>query len=142
VKFQLADYRGALPHLEAAARGYPDMPQPLFYVGRAHEELGEMEQAVEAYRAARLVEPDNLQCFYSLGAVLEKLGRLEEAERQYVAATSYHPSDPATWVALIEYQRRHENTTGERQACDRLLTLRPDDKTYLALCGRASGEAS
>ena len=142
VKFQLADYRAALPHLEAAARGYGDMPGPQFYIGRAHEELGELEQAAEAYRAARLVEPEELRCFYALGAVLEKLGRLEEAERQYVAATSYHPAEPAAWVALIEYRRRHEDPAGERQACDRLLTLRPDDTGYLQLCGRAAGDAS
>jgi tetratricopeptide (TPR) repeat protein len=142
VKFQMADYRGAVPHLEAAARGYADSAAPQYFLGRAHEELGELEQAVAAYRAMRQLEPQELRGFYALGAALEKLGRLDEAERQYVAATSYHPSEPATWVALIEYRRRHEDRSGERQACDRLLTLRPDDPGFLQLCGRAAGDAS
>jgi tetratricopeptide (TPR) repeat protein len=142
VKFQLADYRAAVPHLEAAARGYADSAAPQYFLGRAHEELGEMEQAVEAYRAMRQLEPQELRAFYALGAALEKLGRLDEAERQYVAATNYHPSEPAAWVALIEYRRRHDDRIGERQACDQLLALKPDDRGYVQLCGRAAGDPS
>lgn len=137
VLYQMQDYKGAVPHLKAAMEGFPGLAGPAFLLGSAYEGLGELEDAATAYRAARLMEPGETRCFYALGQVLEKLGRSEEATRQFVAATSYHPEDPNTWIALIEYEHRHQDVTGERQACDRLLALRPDDVAAQALCRRA-----
>jgi tetratricopeptide (TPR) repeat protein len=66
------------------------------FEGRAHEKRGDLQAAVQAYRAAVAVEPEGQSAWVGLGRALDILGRAEEAKDAFAAAleTGTQRGDP------------------------------------------------
>ena len=54
--------------------------------GHAHQDRGNLEDAVVSYRKALAINPGYAEAHGSLGTVLQELGRREEAEKSYRTA--------------------------------------------------------
>ncbi len=82
---QKKDFAGAKAILSAAVKDKPDDAQAAFYLGVAHEGLGEAEPAIEMYRKALQLDPKVLEAAVNLSALLldaqDAKGALEAANQ-------------------------------------------------------------
>jgi tetratricopeptide (TPR) repeat protein len=83
----------AVPHLEAALRLKPDLPE-------AHNNLGlilsdnpqRLPQAIAEFEAALLIKPNYAEAHNNLGSALSDAGRREEAISEYRSALRLRPN--------------------------------------------------
>ena len=61
------------------------------FMGLAHQNLGAMPKAIEAYTRAIEINPNLPGLYNNLGAALEKSGRMKEALRYYIDAARFTP---------------------------------------------------
>lgn len=84
-----ARYADALPHLERAARGWPDNAQLWFAIGLCQDWLERPPLAVRAYERALAMEPDWAEALKNIGHAHYLLGDYPAAEgalRRYCEA--------------------------------------------------------
>ena len=73
------DFSGAERACEQALGVNPGRAQGWYLLGRARQELGKLEEAVQAHRRAVELQPGLAEAHNNLGIVLKKLGRTGEA---------------------------------------------------------------
>jgi spermidine synthase len=100
--FSLNDMPGARVHLEAALQGDPTDRYTTFFLQEVYWryglELGRQgrtEEAVNAYRAAAVVEPEDPESHFYLAVALANAGKLREAEREALTALNLEPKHQA-----------------------------------------------
>lgn len=74
--------------------------QKTFDDGHGHLALGELEEAVEKYRACVEAEPEFFDGWHALGMALMKLGRYPEAIAAGERAVELRPNDQLGWSSL------------------------------------------
>ena len=62
-------------------------------LGNAYLALGEMEKAIDQYRAAIAIEPNYAMSHYNLGIALASVGRLDEAIAEYAKVIELQPDN-------------------------------------------------
>lgn len=86
-------FQDALYALRDVAKADPTNPYAFHFMGVALFELGEVEPARDAYRAALRLAPDYLGSRVALSHVLRMLGDLRGAAREAREALERHPGD-------------------------------------------------
>ncbi|MBT3509268.1 MAG: CHAT domain-containing protein [Nitrospina sp.] len=79
------DYRSAIPHLKEATQTNPSLPGAHYYLGIAHENLGQDQQAIAEYKEALKIEPDHVWASLGLNKLEKKAGteNLESDNRSH-----------------------------------------------------------
>jgi tetratricopeptide (TPR) repeat protein len=94
------DRRGeARAWFERALEVAPDYPEARFGLATALAAEGEVERAVEQYRAVVAREPDFAEAHYGLGLALARTGRYEKALTEYRAVLGLRPDHVEAMVA-------------------------------------------
>ncbi len=75
--------------------------------GNAHLALGELDEAVEKYRACTEADPAFFDGWHALGMALMKLGRFPEAIAAGLKAVELHPNDQLAWSSLSLFYVRN-----------------------------------
>jgi tetratricopeptide (TPR) repeat protein len=73
-----------------------------YFRGRAHQRLGQSDQALEAYRLAVGLDPDGFIGLYALGELLTQQGRLDEGLGYLNRAREIEPEQPYAYEALAD----------------------------------------
>lgn len=73
-----------------------------FDQGNSHMAIGEMDQAIAAYRQAVALDPDFFDGWHALGMALMKTGQIKEAIGCGLKATTLQPNDLLAWTALSQ----------------------------------------
>lgn len=103
--YQKKDYEAALAYWDAAAaKGKKSYTAPLANYNKAvcYEQLGKLDEAADAYKAAVDVEDFVLRthAMFSYGRILETKGQYAEAVKVYQELNDKNPSD--TWANLAK----------------------------------------
>jgi len=108
-------YTEALAELKKALDRDPKNAYAYYYTGMAMFEVGEMEPARDAYRAALMVSPEHLGARVALSHVLRKLGDLKGALREGVTALEQAPNDGDVLYAIgMAYYAKGDMDDAER----------------------------
>jgi tetratricopeptide (TPR) repeat protein len=98
-----------LDHLRRAAALRPDRPMAFGLVGQAYEQLGQLPEAIAAYREELATRPHMVEARIGLGSSLIQAGRPVEAVEELQRALVEAPGFPATLtnlgIALLELGR-------------------------------------
>jgi cytochrome c-type biogenesis protein CcmH/NrfG len=98
----------------------PDNSLAWFTIGSAHQSLGQLDQAVAAYRQTLLISPKYVAPWNNLGIVYADLQRHDDAIAAYRQALRLNPEETEGWYNLgITYAtiNRHDDAiTAWRQA--------------------------
>jgi len=74
-------------------------------LGRAYQEKGRLDEAVEQYKRAIAIYPDDYKAHYNLGVVYDQQGLLDKAVQSYQRAVQINPAYPNAHFNLgIIYQ--------------------------------------
>lgn len=107
----------ALEHFRAVVKRAPDSAVAHYYRGDAAETLGELDEALDAYRrAARLVRND--QNYQKLSSLLVRMGRRDEGVKElrgHLAWTSTAATAEALFAVLMENGQQEEALTLARE---------------------------
>jgi len=116
-------------------RPKPDYPEVWLEQGSELANLGQYQEALEAYDRAINLRPDDPQAWYNKGNTLYDLGRYEEAIEAYDQAISFRPDYPQAWYnkgaalgALGRYEEAIEWLCRAWRAWEQL----PDNRVLVA----------
>ena len=99
--FQSGQHITAIKHLKAAKTTDPTFSEPALYLGQLyHQEMGELDNAEQAYRDALQRDPENADIHYKLGAVLSDKKKHDMAAGQYQQAVQKNPNHAKAWFRL------------------------------------------
>ncbi|MDB2501996.1 tetratricopeptide repeat protein [Paracoccaceae bacterium] len=80
--------RELIKKLEVLIKTYPDAFVVWSMMGTASAQIGELEQALHAFRKVILLKPDYAEGHYNLGNALQLIGEKEEAIKEYYKVIS------------------------------------------------------
>ncbi|HUO06154.1 MAG TPA: tetratricopeptide repeat protein [Candidatus Binataceae bacterium] len=95
---------GAEAALRELLRRNPDNAQALAALGTTLSSDGHLDDALDAYRHASLLEPHDSNLHYRIALTLHKLGRNREAHDECALALSSMPSDPNVRALMAELE--------------------------------------
>jgi tetratricopeptide (TPR) repeat protein len=120
------DHQKALEELRDVLRRDPHNAYAFHYLGNAFYELGQLEPARDAYRAAVREREAYLAARVALSHVLRKLGKLDEALKQAAEALRRFPDDgDAHHAAGMAYAAAGDRGRA-RLHLERFLATRPE----------------
>lgn len=88
------DWAEAARNYRAALDGDPALAHIWIQLGHAHKELGESEQAEDAYLEAQLLQPGSAEPLLHLGHIYKDRGAIADASRSYLLAVRADPRHP------------------------------------------------
>jgi uncharacterized protein (TIGR02996 family) len=121
------DYAQAKSILTEARTEAPKDPQAAYYLGVAHEQLGDVQAAETEYRAAVELDPKLVEASANLSAILLDAGKAEEARRAADQGLKADPKHPALLLNLALALEAAGNKTEALTAYGRAIDARPDD---------------
>lgn len=124
---QAEDYAGAKAVLTEARRESPNDPQAAYYLGVAHEQLGDLPAAEKEYRAALGLDPKLPEASANLSAILLDGGKMEEA---VAVADQGLKTDPKNAALLVNRALALEGVGKKAEAVTaygRAVEARPSD---------------
>ncbi len=128
-------FREALEVLRDVIREDPSNPYAFFFLGQALYEVGEIQPARDAYRAAVRLSPQHLGARVALVHVLRKLGETRSAVTEGLLALEQAPTDGDVLYALgLAYLARGENVAARRHL-EAFLRAKPELETRLEVEG-------
>ncbi len=99
-------YRDALIELRKVIQAAPENPYAFYFLGIGLYEVGELDTARDAYRAALRLAPEHMGARIALSHILRQLGDAKEAIVEASRALSQVPGDPdalhAVGLAYLE----------------------------------------
>ena len=90
---EVSKYAPAIDYYERALRVRDD-PNIRTDLGICYKESGQLEKALENFRAAERAKPDQWQAVYNEVVVLAELRRYDEARASYATLQRLRPDDP------------------------------------------------
>lgn len=124
-------FREALELLRDIVKADPSNAYAFFFMGQALYEVGEMEPARDAYRAALNLAPKHLGARIAITHVERKLGRHREAIKEGLVALEQAPTDGDALYALgLAYAARGDEAAARRYL-DAFLRSKPELETRL-----------
>lgn len=85
------------------------------YLGAHIERAGQIDRAMEEYRAAARLAPDMAIPVFLLGRLNESLGNLELAREQIQRAAELEPFDPQFAEYLVKFDKRHRRRKSRKR---------------------------
>ncbi len=97
IRLRFQDYRGAIDDLEVFIEKYPKTLQAWQGLGQAHMELGEPDQAEEAYNRMIELDEDNALAYYERGRLWMLKKQYQAALRDFLKARELNPTNAAIY---------------------------------------------
>ncbi len=126
--FNLAsgDFKPVIADARVVIRSNPQSWQAYLLLGNAHQELGQMELAEEAYRKVIEVNPKNAKATVALASVLTNRGEFGDAEDVVSGAINAGQQSLLTLESLVALLLESKDFTRAQEAADRILKLYPE----------------
>jgi cellulose synthase operon protein C len=104
-------------------------------LGFAHEKMGALAEAVNAYRAALAMNPDLAKGTLALHLIdaLQRLGRHDEADAALATLAKAMPDSIDVQRLITEQHVRHQDLTSAAAVAEQVLKLSPDDPSWAAV---------
>ncbi len=101
------DWKDGLTLWSKTVKSSPNSSVAHGSLGRAYQELGRTDEAVEEYKKAIAIYPDDYKAHYNLGVVYDQQGLLDTAVQSYQRAIQINPAYPNAHFNIgIIYQKQ------------------------------------
>ncbi len=112
-------------------------------MGAANQSLGNLEEAIEAYKKAISLKPDYAEAYNNMGVTLNEQSKLDEALEAYKRAISLKPDYAEAYNNMGNTLQRKGKLDDALEAYNKAITLTPHHaKAYynMGLCLRDQGK--
>jgi tetratricopeptide (TPR) repeat protein len=128
-------FRDALAELKRVLAADARNPYAYYFIGITLFEVGELEPARDAFRAALKLKPGYLGARVGLANTLRQLGDLKDAIREGLAALSQAPGDADALYAIgMAYLTRGDEVAARRYL-EAFLEAKPEFEAALEVRG-------
>ena len=117
--------------VEEQARDHPENSADVTALAQVYAEIGQWQEAIEAYRSALALDGDNADLYDALGTAYKHAGDLEPAEEAYRKAITLQPDHATAYLnlgMLLEEQTRIPEALGAFKKCLE-LSSDPDESS-------------
>jgi len=100
------------PLIEAALRQDPNLKEAYYYLGRAHMQLGNESEALEALKKAVTINSNSeilAQAWYQLAIVYRRMHRMEEAKQALATFQKLKDQESEHHQKVLEEKLRKQN---------------------------------
>jgi len=102
-----SDWKDGLTLWSKTVKSSPNSSVAHGSLGRAYQEIGRLDEAVEEYKRAIAIYPDDYKAHYNLGVVYDQQGLLDKTVQSYQRAIQINPAYPNAHFNLgIIYQKQ------------------------------------
>ena len=122
------EYHDAKGMWNEVAQKRPDNARAHVNIGALLEQVGRMEEAIEEFRIALVMEPDYADAHYNLGVALARLDRFEEAEQAFRDAIRLSPGDSSAHFNLASTLFRRGEWDGALAGYAEAVRIAPHDQ--------------
>ncbi len=129
------DYHDDLGMWNKVAEVRPNNARAHVNMGVLMEQKGQVEEAIEEYRAALAMEPDYADAHFNLGVAFIRLNRVDEAERAFRDAIRLSPGDAPAHINLANVLYRRSDWDAAMAEYGEAVRIAPHDQG--ARLGRA-----
>jgi tetratricopeptide (TPR) repeat protein len=147
----LADCERALKVYARHAFPMAIVPEPLLepdgalaqiyvYIGHAHDELGNEQQALKYFRKAVEADPENTENLYALALTLEEMGEHEESTKTLETILKLNPDDENALLLLGKKHIFAGRQDEARKHLSRVLKAQPEHTEAIAYLEIAEDE--
>jgi tetratricopeptide (TPR) repeat protein len=127
----------AVPELERAIAGNPNLPFVHFTLGVAHSRLGDNDDLAEQeFRKDIAIEPDLADNYAQLGFLYTRAQKFSESEQAFREALRRDPRMAAARLGLAQLYFKQEKFTEALREADAALQLVPESQNVHYLRGR------
>jgi tetratricopeptide (TPR) repeat protein len=132
-------FHEALVALRDLLKADPQNPYAYYYLGVGLYEVGEVEPARDAYRAALRIAPKHLGARVALTHVLRQLGDLREALKEGTTALSQSPGDADALHAIGLVYLARGDAPAARRYLEAFLAAKPELEAAMEVRGLLDG---
>ena len=140
----------ALDGVDQLLQQFPYSITLLNIQGASNAGLGNLEEAIEAYKTTLAIKPDYAEAYYNMGLALKNHGKLEEAIEAYNKALAIKPdyaeaieNSLSLAVQLLPVIANHGYNIGTRETqVNSEIVLRPKYQIYNAIKAYLEGNLS
>ena len=122
--------KGQLPlvveRAESLTKQYPKAFVVWNLMGASAAQLGQLDQAILAFKKVLAIRPDKADAHYNMGLALKELGRVEEALQAYSKALAIKPDYAEAYNNMGNALREQDKLQEAIQAFNKALTIKPD----------------
>ena len=113
-------------HAEALTKQYPKAFEVWNLLGASAAQIGQLDQAILAFKRVLAIKPDSSDAYYNMGKVLKQQGKLEEAILAYNNALSIKPDYADAFYNLGNALKEQGKLEEAILAYQNALTIEPN----------------
>ena len=134
---QRGDYAAAVEQLKTATTLLPANAQAWNYLGVACQNVGQMDDAVMAYKRSLALDRDLMEAHYNLGCLWLEQNQFDSAKIEFTAYTLRRANAPEGWLKLGSAQLRAGDIVPAEKSFSTALYLNPNNAEALNGLGLA-----
>jgi tetratricopeptide (TPR) repeat protein len=121
-----SQYKEALHKSSKLVEQFPNSIHLYNIIGAANQNLGQLDEAIEAYNKALIIKPDFAEVYYNMGNVLKDQGKLDEAIDAYNKALSLKPDIAEVYNNIGVVLKDQGKLKEAMEAYNKALSINPD----------------
>jgi protein O-GlcNAc transferase len=134
---QQGRYEASAGYLQRAVDIQPSFIEGWYYLGKCHEHLKNLREAVSAFDRAIQLFPNFFEAHHDRGLACFNLKRYDDAIASFNIACSLMPNSSEAWMNLGVVFSEKRNHIGAIECYERVVALAPENVVALAALGKA-----
>jgi tetratricopeptide (TPR) repeat protein len=126
LKLELRQFSENILFLKGLTKIDPTYWKGFFYIGFCHQQLGEFEEAIEAYNEALSLKSDYADAYNNIGIILAAQGKLSDGIHAYKKAIENNPDFAAAYNNMGQAMVAQGKQSEAIEAYNRSISLKPD----------------
>jgi tetratricopeptide (TPR) repeat protein len=121
-----SQYKEALHKSSKLVEQFPNSIHLYNIIGAANQNLGQLDEAIEAYNKALIIKPDFADAFNNMGIALKNLGKPDEAIEAFNKALSTNPDYADAFNNIGVTLQEQGQLDRALEAYNKALSIKPD----------------
>ena len=127
-------------HAQGLTKQYPEAFAVWNLMGASAAQIGQLDQAIFAFKRVLGIKPDNAEAYSNLGNALKKQGKLEEAVEAYNQALALNPSNAKVYYNMGNALKEQDKLEEAVEAYNKTLAIEPSNAEAYYNMGNALKE--
>jgi tetratricopeptide (TPR) repeat protein len=129
--YEIGNWQQAVTEYRQVIERQPQLIYVQLQLGKILQLMGLKKEALEIYEKALLLSTNEGTQNHLKGLIAVDKGESQKAIMAFNLAATLEPDKVVHWLALAQVHQQRENPLGTLSACERVLSINPDDVVAL-----------